>query len=184
LPLTPTAAVTGRFQYRNLPDVWDIAYFGAAGEIYFDEHWSYSGSLLFGKDSDDRIWAHLPAAGFVLLFPIIGYQAAEEDISPSVLWLLLLENIHYNIRTSEKVTLSPYITLLGFDGVGRTETEPDGGMLSSGVGFTVRVFPVRHLTIAASQSVKRFFIFGENIFATGSQDRFGYTLGIDVGYVF
>ena len=103
----------------------------------------------------------------------------------------MLENIYYNIDASNKVMISPYLTLLGADGeVHEGDGEPNkfesmadsvGVILSSGVGINIKVFLTERFVIASNLSLKRFFLF-DTAFGKGSHN--GYTFGIKLGYVF
>ncbi|MCH7677431.1 hypothetical protein IH879_21130 [candidate division KSB1 bacterium] len=118
--LAKKAIVSASFQHRSLPDIWDINYFGLTGEIYLDDYFSYSGSIYFGKGSDNLYYGHFPAAGGVLLLPfvILYYSTGIATEIHPLTWLklLMLENIYYNIDASNKVMISPYLTLLGARG--------------------------------------------------------------------
>ncbi len=193
--LAKKAIVSASFQHRSLPDIWDINYFGLTGEIYLDDHFSYSGSLYFGKGSDNLYYGHFPLAGGVLLLPfvVLYYSTGIATEIHPLTWLklLMLENIYYNIDASKKVMISPYLTLLGADGeVHEGDGEPNqfesmadsvGVILSSGVGINIKVFLTERFVIASNLSLKRFFLF-DTAFGKGSHN--GYTFGIKLGYVF
>ena len=194
--LARKAIVSASFQHRSLPDIWDINYFGLTGEIYLDDYFSYSGSLYFGKGSDNLSYVHFPLAGGVLLLPfvILYYSTGIATEIHPLTWfkLLMLENVYYNIDAGNKVVIAPYLTLLGADG---EEHEGDGEgdrfksmadnvslILSSGVGINIKVFLTERFAIASNLSVKRFFAVGETTFVKGNHN--GYTFGIKLGYVF
>lgn len=78
--LAKKSILSASFQYQNLPDLWDINYYGLNMEIYLNKHLSYSGSLYFGKGSDNLYYAHFPLAGVVLMLPAFLAMAGIETI--------------------------------------------------------------------------------------------------------
>ena len=96
----------------------------------------------------------------------------------------MLENIHYNIHATDRLIISPSLSLLGADG---EIHEGDGGnaggvVLSSGVGINTRFFLTERVAVGSSLNLKRFFVWGETAFTR--EDHSGYTLAINLGYAF
>jgi hypothetical protein len=195
----PKGVLSASFRYQQLPDVWDIAFFGVTGDVRVTDQVSFSGSFFLGEGSDDRIYAHLPMAGpiagFLALLPFafvhwLEGQSGEETepFIPPIIWkLLMMENVHYNIRTGDAVVVSPYVNLLSLDGLVSSGTQDANaevgfGMLSTGLGLSTKILPSDRLVLTPDVSAKRFFVFGNP--AYGNDDRFGYTLTLHVGYAF
>jgi hypothetical protein len=197
----PKGVLSASFRYQQLPDTWDIAFFGVTGDVRVTDQVSFSGSFFLGEGSDDRLYAHLPMAGMVaafsamLPFALVHWLEAQsgeetEPFIPPIFWkLLMMENVHYNIRAGDALVVSPYVSLLSLDGTviassGTQDpnTEDGFGMLSTGVGLSIKILPSGHLVLTPDVSAKRFFVFGDP--AYGNDDRFGYTLTLHVGYAF
>ena len=195
----PKGVLSASFRYQQLPDAWDIAFFGVTGDVRVTDQVSFSGSFFLGEGSDDRIYAHLPMAGpiagFLALLPFafvhwLEAQSGEETepFIPPIIWkLLMMENVHYNIRAGDALVVAPYVSLLSLDGLVSSGTQDANaevgfGMLSTGVGLSTKILPSGRLVLTPDVSAKRFFVFGDP--AYGNDDRFGYTLTLHVGYAF
>ncbi len=198
--LAKKSILSASFQYQNLPDRWDINYYGLNLEIFLNEHISYSGSLVFGKGSDNLYYGHFPLAGAVLLLPAVLAMAGIEMMFPGFfenvdtagdwakagLKILLLENLNYNVRIGNKFMIVPYLNLLGAEGevreAGKGSETSDVVILTTGAGINLRFFLTGRLTLNPNLNFKRFFTWGRASFGDGNYN--GYAFGINLGYVF
>jgi hypothetical protein len=198
--LAKKSILSASFQYQNLPDRWDINYYGLNLEIFLNEHVSFSGSLYFGKGSDNLYYGHFPVAGAVLLFPVVLAKAGIEAMFPGFFenvetsgdwakaWLkiLLLENLNYNVRIGNKIIIAPYWHLLGAEGeareAGKGSETSDVVILTTGAGINLRFFLTERFTLNPNLNIKRFFTWGRASFGDGNYT--GYAFGINLGYVF
>jgi hypothetical protein len=180
------AVISASIQYQNLPDYWHITYYGGSAEFIFDWKLGLSGSIYYGKGSDNRNYIHLPVGGIMAFLIVAGLnQLSESD--PVDFWkefgpLILVENIHYNIPVNDKILISPYVSLFGLDAGIETNSQPGVGLLSYGVGINVNVLLFKRMMVSSFVSVKYFSVSNSDDFGSGSQ--FGYTANINLGYVF
>ena len=190
---TPRAILSPSFRYQKQIDAWDIAYFGATGEVRVSEHVSFSGSIFFGKGPGDVDYGHAPLAGIALMLPFLivgqvfedftGRAIAEgrDDLVGPYLKLLLMENTHFNIRVGEAVVVSPYVNFLSLDA-----EEGSAGSeflaLASGLGANAKIFLSDRFVLIPDIALKRFFVIQDSI--SGDSDRFGFALTFQAGYVF
>lgn len=166
------------FQYRELPGHWNVSYFGLTGETYMNTPLGISGSIYYGKGSNNINYLHLPPLG-VGLFTVSSLILGPE---PEYLIFLMFENIHYNIPYKKGVILSPYINILGAD-FGEADEAGEGHvLLSSGTGLFIKTILGRHLILSSDFSVKYFLVSGKSNF--GSRNQSGFTAGMNLGYRF
>ncbi|MFQ5639743.1 MAG: hypothetical protein ACE5IR_17295 [bacterium] len=193
MPLNEASAQTGwagksvispAFQYQYLPDNWKINYYGLTTEFYFSERISVSGPVLIGWDRRDNFYLHMPFAGFVVLGVAAWLNTYNEDpwLTSDLLKLLIVENIHYNIRTAGKVILSPFLSFLGADLTGNEEDGDGNGLLSFGGGLQIKALVSEHFMLSSYASLKYYIIGDKTLFGSGNQ--FGITIGFNLGYVF
>jgi hypothetical protein len=198
--LAKKSILSASFQYQNLPNRWDINYYGLNLEIFLNEHVSYSGSLCFGKGSDNLYYGHFPLAGTVLLLPVFLAMAGIEGMFPgffenvdtagdwtkAFLKILLLENLNYNLRIGKKFIITPYLNLLGAEGEaheeGKGSETSDVIILTTGAGINSKIFLTSRFTLSPNLNVKRYFTWGRASFGDGNYN--GYAFGINLGYVF
>lgn len=184
------AVVSASIQYQNLPDNWNITYYGGSAEFFIDRRLGLSGSLYYGKGSNNKDYIHFPLGGFIAFF--IGFfldqlldiiEKDTDDYLQEYGVLLITENIHYNIPVSKKILISPYISLFGADGnIVKSGQEGEGGLLSYGVGINVKALLFKRMMVSSFFSVKYFNVSDSEAFGSGSQ--FGYTANINIGYIF
>jgi hypothetical protein len=115
---------------------------------------------------------------------VVAWLSRGDDswIDPSLLKLLMVENIHYNIRKSDKVVLAPFVSLLGIDLTPNVEEGESHSLLSFGGGLQVKAFLSRHFMLSSHVSLKYFVIANETRFGSGNQ--FGTTFGLNLGVIF
>ena len=126
----------------------------------------------------------------------------SKGFDASLIWkTLLMEAVHYNIPAGKVLVISPYVNVLSFDtrlkvttssrscsgGTCTTSTSsPDTTaspwMLSTGLGLNVKVFLLDRFVVTPDVNAKYFFVSGDPVW--GNEDRFGYMLGLHIGYVF
>lgn len=95
---------------------------------------------------------------------------------------LISENINYNVRVNDKLTVSPHLSILGLDS-SETYGSPDyqNALLSNGLGLNVKALLAKHLTFCSSLELKHFYVTGRTF---NSKNYIGYTIGINIGYIF
>ncbi len=172
------------FQYQYLPDNWKIDYYGLLTEFYFSERISASGPVLIGWDRRHDFYLHLPFAGFIVFGVAAWLNTYNEDpwITSDLLKLLIVENLHYNIRTAGKVVLSPFVSFMGVDLTGNEEDGDGNALISFGGGLQIKAFLSRHFMFSSQASLKYFVVGDKTLFGSGNQ--FGTTIGMSLGVVF
>jgi hypothetical protein len=182
---TDLEGLTGvSFQFQKIPDHWTIKYYGLAGEIVPKKRFSYSGSLVFGKGSNDKYFLHVPGIGFVIGIGLLSLSKwFEIEMKPSEFFLFfLLENFHYNIRVTENVRISPTLHLLGCD-LGGGEGGKQGSLIiTNGIGICIKVFLTESFMIGSGAYYNHFHISGDTNLDKGN--HFGYTSMIYLGFIF
>lgn len=95
---------------------------------------------------------------------------------------LISENINYNVRVNDKLTVSPHLSILGLDS-SETYGSPDyqNALLSNGLDLNVKALLAKHLTFCSSLELKHFYVTGRTL---NSKNYIGYTIGINIGYIF
>ena len=166
------------FQIQKIPDHWDIKYYGLAGEIVPKKKFSYSGSIVIGKGSDDKYYLHLPGIGFVFTIGALSLSRwFEIKMTTSEFFLFfLLENFHYNIRVTENLRISPTLHLLGCDGTSGSL------ILTNGIGICAKVFLTESFMIGSGAYFKHYHISGDTNLDKGN--HFGYSAMIYMGLIF
>jgi hypothetical protein len=169
----------GAYEYRDLFGDWNINYFGVTIEDYLSNGIGMSGSIYYGKASDNRSYIHVPplGLGLVILLSILDGVDSQNFI------LIFFENLHYNFLDNKNLVLSPYINILGAD-LGEVKDGDNEGpaLLSTGIGCYAKLNFAKRWTIAPDLSLKYFFVGGKDVFGQGNQ--FGYAAGIRLGYNF
>ena len=167
------------YQYRDLPGSWNINYYGVSGHDYFYNRFGLSGSLLYGRGSNNLGYIHLPPLGLALLL----ISAITSDHDSHDLILIFFENIHYNFPMKNNITISPYWNVLGADLGEQREGEEEGhALFSTGIGLNVKVKLAKRLTLCSDFSIKYFIVSGKEKFGSGNQ--LGLMAGISLGYNF
>lgn len=171
------------FRYQYLPDNWSIDYFGLSLEYYVSETISASGSVLYGSDRRDDLYVHFPGAGLAVFALFAWLNRGDGSwITSDLLKLLIVENIHYNIRTGGKVVLAPFVSLLGADLRSGEEGDEGSGLYSFGGGLQIKALLSRHFMLSSHVGLK-YFVIGDKI-RFGSGNQFGTTIGLNLGVVF
>jgi hypothetical protein len=165
-------------QYREIPDQWHVTYYGLTGESYMNTPLGVSGSIFYGRGSNNQDYLHLPPLG-VGLFAVFSTIFKPQ---PEFLIFLMFENLHYNIPYRKNVVLSPYLNLLGMDLSGSSDGETGHVLINSGIGVTFKFILSRHVILNSDTSIKYFWISNKESFGSGNQA--GYSLGINLGYQF
>ena len=169
------------YQLRSMPGAWHVNYFGLLGEVPITKKFGLSGSLLYGRGSNNTGYLHLPVPGvllFIGLSTIFGPEAG-------FLQTLVVEDVHYYHWINEKLVVSPYLNILGADLAESTGGEYDDKshtILSWGPGVSVRIIPAKHFTVAADFGIKHYIVKGKDDFGYGN--RLGFTMGVNIGIVF
>jgi len=165
-------------QYREIPDQWHVTYYGITGESYMNTPFGVSGSIFYGRGSNNEGYLHLPPLG-VGLFAVFSTIFKPQ---PEFLIFLMFENLHYNIPYRKNVVLSPYLNLMGMDLSGSSDGETGHVLINSGVGMALKFILSRHVILNSDASLKYFWISNKESF--GSGNHAGYTFGINLGYQF
>jgi hypothetical protein len=165
-------------QYREIPDQWHVTYYGITGESYMNTPLGVSGSIFYGRGSNNQGYLHLPPLG-VGLFAVFSTIFKPQ---PEFLIFLMFENLHYNIPYRKNVVLSPYLNLMGMDLSGSSDGESGHVLINSGIGLALKVILSRHVILNSDASLKYFWISNKESF--GSGNHAGYTFGINLGYQF
>ena len=167
------------FQYRSMPNTWEVPYYGITLEVPITEQFGLSGSVFFGEGSNGTDYLHLPVPGF-FLFLIINTVFGFE---PSTFQFLMVEDFHYYHRINDNLWLSPYLNVLGADlGDIKGGKYEDKGhiLLTWGPGISLRTI-YKRFTLAADVGVKHFIIDGKDDF--GHHNQLGVNIGINLGVV-
>ena len=172
-------------QYRNLPDTWDIRYYGLEPEFFLSDKFSVSGIFYAGKGSDDHAYIHVPIFGLLVSLSL-GFILNEvfdgEFYSKHIFRFLIVEKFNYHQRLNKFFIVSPYLSLLGMDvsevyGPNRHQT----ALLTNGIGLNARLLLGKRVTVGPSFGLKH-FIDIDNSF--DSKKHFGYTVGVNLGIIF
>ncbi len=177
-PQIITGIFGGSTQYRKIPGHLDFKYLGLTCEVFFGKHVSYSGSLYYGKGSDNHYYFHIPIAGTLLLVPllIIDFVPLKE-----IPYILLFEDLHFNIYANDKVIISPTINVRGGE-IGDAASSGWFAVESSGVGINVKVLLTKNWTLGSNLSYRYFTHLDKDIFGEGSD--FGYSFGVNLVYAY
>jgi hypothetical protein len=168
----------GSYQFRRLPEILDIHYYGISGEYYFNNGLTFSGSMFIGNGSNYSQYLHLPLLGFAtsLLFSIFL------EPQPDFLILILFENLGYQYQVNKHFTLIPYMNAIAADLGEASRGQYGDSLLSSGLGIMVKYKITRKLRAVADSSVKYFW--GTQAGGSDTIGQAGFTLGLSLGYHF
>jgi hypothetical protein len=172
-------------EFRNIPDAWDIRYYGIEPEFFLSDKFSVSGHFYAGKGSDNHTYVHFPVFG-LLVSVTFGFILNEvfdgEFYTKEIFRFLIVENFNYHKRLNKFFMVSPYLNLLGMDiselyGPNRDIT----GLLSNGIGLKARLLLGERVSIGSSIGWKHFIDLNSSF---GSKYHCGYTVGVNFGIVF
>ena len=167
----------GSYQYLTLPDHWNINYYGLSAEVKASEIIGLSGSILYGKGSNNTSFLHVPVTGALACLVVSVFDPNIEN-----LLLLFLEKVQYNHSIKEVIFLSPYWSIVGADLAAGRDGKEGYTLFSSGVGINAKVISSKRIVLSSDFSLK-YFIVGDKI-QFGSGNQFGFSAGINLGYMF
>ena len=176
--------VSPSVQYLNIPDTWDIKYYGIQPELFLTDQFSVSGHFYAGRASDDHAYFHVPLLGLMVSLSL-GFILDEvfdgEFWSKEIYTFLLMEQFNYNKRFNKFFMVSPYLGLLGMDvsevhGPKRNIT----ALLSNGIGVNARLILGESVTLGSSIGIKHFLDLEKSF---GDNTHWGYTVGVNLGFV-
>jgi len=176
--------VSPSIQYQNIPDTWDVKYYGIQPELFLTDQFSVSGHFYAGRGSDGHAYFHVPLLGLFVSLSL-GFILDEvfdgEFWSKEIYTFLLMEQFNYNKRFNNFFMVSPYIGLLGMD-VSEIydQKRKMTALLGNGIGVTARFMLGESVTLGSSIGIKH-FIDVEKSF--GSNTHWGYTVGFNLGFV-
>lgn len=160
-----------------LPDHWHINYYGMSAEVKSSEMTGLSGSILYGKGSNNTSFLHIPVTGVAACLIVTAFDPDVEN-----LLLLFLEKIQYNHSIKENVFISPYWSILSADLAAGKNGKEGYSLLSSGIGINAKIILTKRFILSSDLGLKYFFVTDKEKFGSGNQ--FGFTAGISLGYVF
>ena len=180
------AVLAAAFRYQNIPHEWDIPFYGFAFEYYVSDRFSISAPFYYGKGSDDLAYVHLPVGGILLILTNQFLRDIFFELGGlfklSVVKYLFTENLHYNIRQSDRFILSPYFSFMGLDASECYGPDHDSvAMLGNGFGLQFRWLPSSHLTLRTGLELKYLYVMGDE---HRSENKFGYNFSVDLGFIF
>jgi len=174
------------YRYQNLPLSWKINFVGVFFEHYLTSNISVAGPIYWGKASDGRSYFHFPIGG--LMIAILGgtiFNDIFEDGLPFNLGMikyLFTENIHLLVSNKNNFTISPYLSLMGFDvsqayGQNRDQT----AMLGNGFGINFKTLLTDKLVAGSALELKHFIVTKPN---QPNQNKISYNLSLYLGLLF
>ncbi|MBN2366839.1 MAG: hypothetical protein EH225_13395 [Calditrichaeota bacterium] len=168
--------LAGEYQYRNLPLDYNLNFAGLNGEASMNYPVGISGSILFGWGNRDLAYLHLPPLG-ILMFTVSAILLEPDE---DLLIFLLFENFHYYFRIGSRLTISPYINLMGLDISTNTGDQLSHNLLSSGPGVNMQVTIYKQLVFSSEIGTRYLWVTDKNRF--GKDDRvlniFSFSLGM------